>query len=181
MSTRSATAKATRPAHVAFVGAGPGDPALLTVAATELLARADTIVIDHLAREDIVERFARPDVTVVDAGTDSLSHGDHGRPLTHAAKAKLAGDRIQPLPQPRQGRVVLALNRQVGDQHHREMTVQNRHLRVVDIAAGVEQNPGQGGDDTGAVPADGGDREIQNFDPISSVGVVPTATTPGPA
>ncbi|HHU09386.1 MAG TPA: bifunctional uroporphyrinogen-III C-methyltransferase/uroporphyrinogen-III synthase [Intrasporangiaceae bacterium] len=89
MSTRSATATATRPAHVAFVGAGPGDPALLTVAATELLARADTIVIDHLAREVLVERFARPDVTIVDAGTDSLSHGDHGRPLTHAAKAKL--------------------------------------------------------------------------------------------
>lgn len=80
------------PSHrgrVAFVGAGPGDPGLLTVAATTLLAEADIVIIDHLAREELVQRYARPDVTIVDAGTSSLSHGDHGRPLTHAAKAKL--------------------------------------------------------------------------------------------
>ena len=89
MSPRSATSKPSRPARVAFVGAGPGDPSLLTVAAVDLLARADTVVIDHIARETLVERFARPGVTVIDAGTSSLSHGDHGRPLTHAGKAKL--------------------------------------------------------------------------------------------
>jgi uroporphyrinogen III methyltransferase / synthase len=88
VSTR-AHSTAARPAHVAFVGAGPGDPALLTVAATDLLARADVVVIDHIARDSMVHRFARPDVVVVDAGTDSLSHGDHGRQLTHAGKAKL--------------------------------------------------------------------------------------------
>ncbi|MBC7310306.1 MAG: uroporphyrinogen-III synthase [Tetrasphaera sp.] len=88
MSRRSASSTA-RPSRVAFVGAGPGDPGLLTVAATSLLAQADTVIIDHVAREAIVQRFARPDVTVVDAGTASLSHGDHGRELTHAAKAKL--------------------------------------------------------------------------------------------
>jgi uroporphyrinogen III methyltransferase / synthase len=89
VSPRSATSKPSRPARVAFVGAGPGDPSLLTVAAVDLLARADTVVIDHIARETLVERFARPGVTVIDAGTSSLSHGDHGRPLTHAGKAKL--------------------------------------------------------------------------------------------
>ncbi|MFN2320630.1 MAG: uroporphyrinogen-III synthase [Dermatophilaceae bacterium] len=89
MSTRSATSKASRPARVAFVGAGPGDPALLTVAAVDLLAQADTIVIDQIARGALVERFARPGVTIVDAATSSLSHGDHGRPLTHAGKARL--------------------------------------------------------------------------------------------
>src|SRR5690606_34644654 len=88
VSRRSASSTA-RPSRVAFVGAGPGDPGLLTVAATSLLAQADTVIIDHVAREAIVQRFARPDVTVVDAGTASLSHGDHGRELTHAAKAKL--------------------------------------------------------------------------------------------
>ena len=89
MSPRSVTPKASRPARVAFVGAGPGDPALLTVAAADLLARADVVVIDHIARETLVERFARPETVVIDAGTSSLSHGDHGRPLTHAGKARL--------------------------------------------------------------------------------------------
>jgi len=89
VSPRSATSKPNLPGRVAFVGAGPGDPGLLTVAATTLLAQADVVVIDHVAREDVVHRHARSDVTIVDAGTSSLSHGDHGRPLTHAAKAKL--------------------------------------------------------------------------------------------
>lgn len=89
MSRRSASKTSARAGRVAFVGAGPGDPGLLTIAATTLLAQADTVIIDHVAREAVVERFARSDVTIVDAGTASLSHGDHGRPLTHAAKAKL--------------------------------------------------------------------------------------------
>ena len=89
MSSRSASSRASRPGRVAFVGAGPGDPSLLTLAAAELLAQADTVVIDHLSRGALVERFARPEVVVIDAGTASLSHGDHGRPLTHAGKAKL--------------------------------------------------------------------------------------------
>ena len=89
MSTRPASSTAERPGRVAFVGAGPGDPSLLTIAATELLALADTVVIDHISRGTLVERFARPDVVVLDAGTASLSHGDHGRALTHAGKAKL--------------------------------------------------------------------------------------------
>ena len=72
------------PARVAFVGAGPGDAGLMTVRALEYLAAADTVVIDQVAREDVVARYCRPDVEVVDAG-----HGDHGQPLTHASRAKL--------------------------------------------------------------------------------------------
>jgi uroporphyrinogen III methyltransferase/synthase len=72
------------PARVAFVGAGPGDPGLLTVRAGELLAAADAVVIDQVAREDVVARWCRGDVDVVDAG-----HGDHGERLTHASRAKL--------------------------------------------------------------------------------------------
>ena len=89
MTSRSASSRASRPGRVAFVGAGPGDPSLLTLAAAELLAQADTVVIDHLSRGALVERFARPEAVVIDAGTSSLSHGDHGRPLTHAGKARL--------------------------------------------------------------------------------------------
>ncbi len=75
---------AKTPASVAFVGAGPGDAGLLTVRAAELLADADVVVTDQVARGDLVARHARPDVEVVDA-----SHGDHGQELTHASRAKL--------------------------------------------------------------------------------------------
>jgi uroporphyrinogen III methyltransferase/synthase len=75
---------ARQPGRVAFVGAGPGDAGLMTVRAVDLLASADVVVIDQVAREGVVERYCRPDVEVVDAG-----HGDHGQPLTHAMRAKL--------------------------------------------------------------------------------------------
>jgi uroporphyrinogen III methyltransferase / synthase len=82
---RSTTPPTTRiPARVAFVGAGPGDPGLLTVRAGELLAAADAVVIDQVAREAVVDRWCRPGTDVVDAG-----YGDHGERLTHAVRAKL--------------------------------------------------------------------------------------------
>ena len=83
--TRSTSPSTPRtPAQVAFIGAGPGDPGLLTVRASELLAAADAVVIDQVARHDVVERWCAPGTPVVDAG-----HGDHGENLTHASRAKL--------------------------------------------------------------------------------------------
>ncbi|WP_030526677.1 uroporphyrinogen-III synthase [Phycicoccus jejuensis] len=82
--TRSSTRPSRAPARVAFVGGGPGDPGLLTVRAVELLAAADAVVIDQVAREAIALRHAREDVEVVDAG-----HGDQGEALTQASRAKL--------------------------------------------------------------------------------------------
>ena len=69
--------------HVAFVGAGPGDPDLLTVRAVELLARADVVVTESQDGA-FVARFCRDDVEVVDG-----SLGDDGQPLSHAVRAKL--------------------------------------------------------------------------------------------
>ena len=80
----STTSRAKQPATVAFVGAGPGDPGLLTLRAIDALSRADAVIIDQLAREEVVAAHCRPDVEVVDAGG-----GEHGQSLTHAANAKL--------------------------------------------------------------------------------------------
>ncbi|HET8599184.1 MAG TPA: uroporphyrinogen-III synthase [Segeticoccus sp.] len=81
-STANRKSKAT--ARVAFVGAGPGDPGLVTRRAAEYLAAADAVIIDQVSREDFVRQFARSDVEIVDAG-----HGEQGQPLTHASRAKL--------------------------------------------------------------------------------------------
>ena len=72
--TRSTSKSTTRvPARVAFVGAGPGDPGLLTVRAGELLAVADAVVIDQVAREGVVSRWCADGVDV------AVQHRDLGR------------------------------------------------------------------------------------------------------
>jgi uroporphyrinogen III methyltransferase/synthase len=81
---KQTTAKPAAPlGSVAFVGAGPGDPDLLTVRAVELLALAD-VVITESQDAAFVSRFCRADVEVVDG-----SVGDDGQPLTHAMRARL--------------------------------------------------------------------------------------------
>jgi uroporphyrinogen III methyltransferase/synthase len=52
---------------VHLVGAGPGDPRLVTVRALELIERADVIVHDRLIPPGLLER-ARPDVELIDVG-----------------------------------------------------------------------------------------------------------------
>ena len=82
-STTSATTS-RRPARVAFVGAGPGDASLMTVASVDLLSRADAVITDQLTTESVVSSMTGPDAEIVDA-----SHGEHGQQLTHASRAKL--------------------------------------------------------------------------------------------
>ncbi|MCW4601220.1 uroporphyrinogen-III synthase [Janibacter hoylei] len=83
-SAAPSTAAPRRPARVAFVGAGPGDASLMTVAAVDLLARADAVITDRLTSADVLATLTADDVDVVDA-----SHGEHGQQLTHAMRAKL--------------------------------------------------------------------------------------------
>ncbi len=77
------TAKKKPLGTVAFIGAGPGDPDLLTVRAVTLLSRADVVVTESQS-SPFVTRFCRPDVEVIDG-----SVGADGQPMTHAMRAKL--------------------------------------------------------------------------------------------
>ena len=58
------------PGTVALVGAGPGDPGLLTLRAAELLAAADVVLVDRLVHPDVLHH-CRDDVEVVDVGKTS--------------------------------------------------------------------------------------------------------------
>jgi uroporphyrinogen III methyltransferase/synthase len=74
---------------VVFVGAGPGDPGLLTLHAVEVLAEADVVVIDHDGQRNLLEH-APADVEVVDGGFDGegfpLTASVRGRKIVSAAK-----------------------------------------------------------------------------------------------
>ena len=59
-----------RPGTVALVGAGPGDPGLLTLRAAELLGEADVVLTDRLVSKEVLE-YVRPQAQVVDVGKTS--------------------------------------------------------------------------------------------------------------
>ncbi len=58
---------------VFLVGAGPGDPGLLTVRAAELIATADLVAIDALVSKEIAERVP-PGTEVIHVGKRSSAH-----------------------------------------------------------------------------------------------------------
>ncbi|MFI8302774.1 uroporphyrinogen-III synthase [Streptomyces sp. NPDC085927] len=67
--------------HVTFLGAGPGDPGLLTLRAVEALANADVLVAEHEVL-DVVRRHARQGVAEVPTETDSAGSSALSAPGT---------------------------------------------------------------------------------------------------
>jgi uroporphyrin-III C-methyltransferase / precorrin-2 dehydrogenase / sirohydrochlorin ferrochelatase len=55
-----------RPAGVAIIGGGPGDPGLITVRGRQLLAEADVVLTDRLAPRVLLDEL-RDDVEIIDA------------------------------------------------------------------------------------------------------------------
>ncbi|WP_225835160.1 uroporphyrinogen-III synthase [Streptomyces sp. NK08204] len=58
--------------HVTFLGAGPGDPGLLTLRAVEALSHADVLIAEHEVL-DVIRTHARPGVSVVPTDADVSS------------------------------------------------------------------------------------------------------------
>ena len=63
-------------ADVYLIGAGPGDPGLLTVRAKELIETCDVLVYDYLANAEFLD-YAKPDAEIVYVGKKG---GDHTLP-----------------------------------------------------------------------------------------------------
>lgn len=83
---------APREGHVDFVGAGPGDPELLTLKARAALDRADVVIHDRLIAPAILE-LARREATLVEAGKEgfgpSMAQGDiNALMIRHARKGR---------------------------------------------------------------------------------------------
>ncbi|MGV0742218.1 uroporphyrinogen-III C-methyltransferase [Mycolicibacterium sp. XJ870] len=82
---------------VALVGGGPGDPELITVRGRRLLARADVVVADRLAPQDLLAELG-PHVEVIDAAKIP-----YGRAMAQDAINHVLVDRA------RQGKFVVRL------------------------------------------------------------------------
>jgi len=64
---------AAQPAKVTLVGAGPGDPELLTVKAARALAAARIVLYDHLVSKDVL-KLVSPQADLVYVGKESSQH-----------------------------------------------------------------------------------------------------------
>ncbi|MDR1546679.1 MAG: uroporphyrinogen-III C-methyltransferase [Deltaproteobacteria bacterium] len=62
-----------KPGRVSLVGAGPGDPGLMTLRGAELLAQAETVIYDQLAAPELLE-LAPPGCRRIYAGKTGARH-----------------------------------------------------------------------------------------------------------
>lgn len=60
-------------AKVYLVGAGPGDPSLITLRAIQLLKKADVVLYDHLAHNSLLQ-YCKPSAETLDVGKRKGNH-----------------------------------------------------------------------------------------------------------
>ena len=53
---------------VYFIGAGPGDPGLLTVKAAKILSQAEVVITDRLVSEAIIKEYVNPYTVIIPVG-----------------------------------------------------------------------------------------------------------------
>src|SRR5450756_1838863 len=66
-STEHVTDAAMKKPIVYLIGAGPGDPGLITIRGLRCLGQADVVIYDHLVHQRLV-RHARPEAERIDVG-----------------------------------------------------------------------------------------------------------------
>src|SRR5581483_7761534 len=83
-----------KPGEVWLVGAGPGDPELLTRKAERLLAAASVVFYDALVGDGILD-LAAPDARLVHVGKRSGRHSKDQKTIDRLiVEAALAGERV---------------------------------------------------------------------------------------
>lgn len=76
MTQKNSQQASVRPGKVYLIGAGPGDPTLITVKGMELLKRAEVVVYDYLATPKLL-KFAPKDAQLVYVGKKGGVHHAH--------------------------------------------------------------------------------------------------------
>jgi uroporphyrin-III C-methyltransferase len=66
--------KDTRYGKVYFIGAGPGDPELLTVKAVRVLSKADVVITDRLVSEEILRTYVNMNAIIIPVGKQAGSN-----------------------------------------------------------------------------------------------------------
>ena len=79
--------------HVSLVGAGPGDPELITLKAIHALAKADCVLVDHLVHDSILTH-CKPTADIIYVGKQKGKHSAtqaeiHEHLLTQAQQGKI--------------------------------------------------------------------------------------------
>lgn len=59
---------------VYFIGAGPGDPELLTIKAARILALAEVVITDRLVSEEIIKNYVHPNAVIIPVGKQGGSN-----------------------------------------------------------------------------------------------------------
>jgi uroporphyrin-III C-methyltransferase len=84
--------------HVVLIGAGPGDPGLITVKGANALSEADVVVFDRLASPQLLDR-CRPDAERIyvgkEPGRNHLSQEEIDRILVDRARSGLTVARLK--------------------------------------------------------------------------------------